>query len=200
MFVLRLTASGEVQSVAVAKSTGNTLLDEEGVRTLRQWRFKAGSAKTQRVPLTWHAKRRAAPPGYPGWRGFSAVGRVKTIDRQNGTVTIEGRKGGYTFEVELEVQVSTPVIVNDKRAELKDVKAGDHAEAIFYVVSRTQRKVAAGLRFRAAAPSALRATALPRMPGFVRSPYPPYKVYDVRGAASGFELYDRESKKSFIVP
>jgi TonB family protein len=45
------TANGSVTNAAMAQSTGNPLLDQSVLRTLRTWKFKPGTVSKVRVPV-----------------------------------------------------------------------------------------------------------------------------------------------------
>jgi protein TonB len=47
------TASGSVTSVAMAKSTGDALLDKITIDTFGKWRFKPGTVSQVQVPITY---------------------------------------------------------------------------------------------------------------------------------------------------
>jgi TonB family protein len=44
-------ASGDITQVSIVESTGNPLLDNYAVRTLRKWRFKPGTVSRVRIPI-----------------------------------------------------------------------------------------------------------------------------------------------------
>jgi TonB family protein len=44
-------ASGNVTQVSIVESTGNPVLDDSAVRTLRKWRFKPGTVSRVRIPI-----------------------------------------------------------------------------------------------------------------------------------------------------
>lgn len=51
LFALRLEKTGAVRDVQVLQSTGNEMLDNASVKTLRRWRFVAGTFEQLVVPI-----------------------------------------------------------------------------------------------------------------------------------------------------
>jgi TonB family protein len=49
--------TGNVTSVTMEKSTGNTLLDQAALNAFRQWRFKPGTIRQFRTPITYEMSR-----------------------------------------------------------------------------------------------------------------------------------------------
>ena len=45
--------TGNVTSVKMEKSTGNTILDQAAMNAFRQWRFKPGTIRKFRTPITY---------------------------------------------------------------------------------------------------------------------------------------------------
>ena len=45
--------TGNVVSVSMEKSTGNTILDQAAMNAFRQWRFKPGTVRQFRVPINY---------------------------------------------------------------------------------------------------------------------------------------------------
>jgi TonB family protein len=45
--------NGNVTSVKMEKSTGNTILDQAAMNAFRQWRFKPGTIRKFRTPITY---------------------------------------------------------------------------------------------------------------------------------------------------
>jgi TonB family protein len=61
IFVLQLDmATGRVKSIAIQKSTGQPMLDECAVKTLRQWRAAPGTVRTNTLPIIFSASDDAA--------------------------------------------------------------------------------------------------------------------------------------------
>lgn len=52
-FLLRFDAAGEVVDVAVARSTGNAVLDQSSLNTFRRWRCQPGAYRAVLVPVTF---------------------------------------------------------------------------------------------------------------------------------------------------
>ena len=56
LFLLHLDiATGRVTSIEIQKSTGQPLLDDCAVTTLRQWRAATGTARSIRLPIIFTA-------------------------------------------------------------------------------------------------------------------------------------------------
>jgi protein TonB len=49
--------SGEVTSITIHKSTGHAILDAAAMRAFIQWRFKPGSAKDVKMPVSYTMER-----------------------------------------------------------------------------------------------------------------------------------------------
>ena len=53
IFLLQVEKTGVVTSVTAFKSTGNKMLDNSAVETLKRWRFQPGRAQEIKVPITF---------------------------------------------------------------------------------------------------------------------------------------------------
>jgi protein TonB len=66
VLIVNVRDDGTVESVDVFKSTGYADLDHTGVATLRKWRFRPGTIKRAKVPITFsmYMKGAAGKPTY----------------------------------------------------------------------------------------------------------------------------------------
>ena len=55
VFAMQIDGRGRVVRVRVVQSTGNRHLDLAGINALSQWRFKPGSAREVKCPVTWES-------------------------------------------------------------------------------------------------------------------------------------------------
>jgi TonB family protein len=62
VYSISIRANGTVRSVEVRKSTGHPVLDQAATVALQQWRFRPGSVKEVRVPLTFVMQDTASQP------------------------------------------------------------------------------------------------------------------------------------------
>jgi TonB family protein len=53
LFELHVRTDGTISEVGVLKSTGHKVADIEAAATFAKWRFKPGSAKSVRIPLSF---------------------------------------------------------------------------------------------------------------------------------------------------
>lgn len=57
LYELRIDKAGTVANVAILKSSGSVVLDKAATVTFRKWRFKPGTFRAIRIPVSWSVNR-----------------------------------------------------------------------------------------------------------------------------------------------
>jgi TonB family protein len=70
IFVVNVRDDGTVESVDVAKSTGHSELDRSGIAAFLKWRFRPGTVKKAKIPVTFSMRglpEKASPTSLRLW-------------------------------------------------------------------------------------------------------------------------------------
>jgi TonB family protein len=57
VYELRINQAGATTSVAIVKSSGSRVLDTAATTAFRKWRFKPGTFRAIRIPVSWSVNR-----------------------------------------------------------------------------------------------------------------------------------------------
>jgi TonB family protein len=78
LFRLHVDERGKVTAVTIRKSTGNQVLDSEGIRTFKTWRARPGERREVDVPLNFVL---SGALGRDNGMGNDGLGIMKSRDR-----------------------------------------------------------------------------------------------------------------------
>jgi TonB family protein len=78
LFRLYVDERGKVTAVTILKSTGNRVLDSEGIRTFKSWRARPGERREVDIPLNFVL---SGTQGRDNGMGNDGLGIMKSRDR-----------------------------------------------------------------------------------------------------------------------